>query len=249
MTAEPGFHLAVFDTPAAAAEEAASRIAAAVRDRPDIVLGLATGNTMLGVYDHLAARHREGLSLARATAFNLDEYVGLAPGHPAGFAAYMARHLGERTDLPASRMHLPDPADPAAFEEAIGGAGGIGLQLLGIGRNGHIGFNEPGTPPDSRTRVVTLSAGTRRANAGDFPAGEAVPPRAVTMGVATILEASEIVLLATGAAKAPALAHALAGPVGPEVPASFLRRHRALTVLCDAAAAAGLTRATTPTGP
>ncbi|MCW2309628.1 glucosamine-6-phosphate deaminase [Rhodobium gokarnense] len=221
----------------AAETEFARRIAAKVRRKPDMVLGLATGNSMIGVYRVLVAMHRkEGLSFAAATSFNLDEYCGLPAGHPASFASYMREHFFAHVDMPPGSAHLPDENACADYEAAIAKTG-IDLQILGIGRNGHIGFNEPGAPVTSRTRVVELAAATRTANQRDFPAGEAVPARAVTMGIATILAARSILLLATGPAKAEALAAALEGPVTPQNPASFLRLHADVTVICDRDAA------------
>ena len=229
---------------AAVADFVAERVAERLRATPDLVLGLATGQTFTAVYDRLAARHRRGdVSFAGATGFNLDEYVGLPPDHPASYHSFMRRCLFGRVDLDPGRGHLPDGAasDPQAearrYEEAIRAAGGIGLQLLGIGENGHIGFNEPGAPFSSRTRVVSLDSSTRAANRRFFGPGEDVPERAITMGVATIMEAREIVLAATGERKASALRRALAEPVTPACPASVLRRHPAATIVCDEAAA------------
>lgn len=229
---------------AEAAEAAvASRLIAALGAAPDAVLGLATGRSMVGVYRRCVAAFRGGaVSFARMTSFNLDEYCDLRAGHEASFRAYMQRELFDHVDADPARTHLPEGSAEGAraYEDAIAAAGGIGLQLLGVGRNGHIGFNEPGSPPDSRTRIVTLSPDTRAANKGDFPPGESVPERAVTMGLATILSARSIVLLATGAAKAEALAAALHGPVTTSVPASFLRHHPDVSVICDEEAAARL---------
>ncbi|RUT34745.1 glucosamine-6-phosphate deaminase [Arsenicitalea aurantiaca] len=223
---------------------AAGLVADQVARRPHSVLGLATGRTMIGVYEALIERaHAEGLSFAEVESFNLDEYCGLGPEDAASFARYMERHLFSRLDFDKARCHLPDglAADGAPrYEALIRRAGGIDLQLLGIGRNGHIGFNEPGSARGSRTRVVELSEETREANRPDFPAGHEVPGTAITMGVATILEARRIVLVATGAAKAEALAGALEGEVGEHNPASFLQGHRHVTIVCDREAAAGL---------
>lgn len=238
--------LEVFDSAAEAERAAAGRLAGCLRAGPAAVLGLATGATMEGVYRALVAQvEAGGVSLARATSFNLDEYLGLPPDDPASYRATMERLLFARTDLPRDRAHLPDglAADPEAearrYEAAIAAAGGLDLQLLGLGRNGHVGFNEPGSPADSRTRVVRLSEATRAANRAQFPPGRAVPERAITLGIATILEARALLLLVTGEAKHAALARSLSGPPSPDCPASLLLGHPALTVLADRAAAAG----------
>lgn len=203
------------------------------------VLGLATGRTMLPVYAWLRAWFEKGqLSFARCQSFNLDEYCGLPSGDPSSFAAYMRRNLFDHVDMPKDRFHLPGETDPAAFDDLIHDAGGIGLQLLGIGHNGHIGFNEPGADRDSHTHVVALAESTRKANAADFPAGVAVPTHAVTMGITTILGAAQILLLATGSGKAEILRRAFRGPVSADCPASHLQRHNHVTVICDNAAAA-----------
>lgn len=234
----------VFADAATAEHFVAEHIAAQMRSEPDSVLGLATGNSMIGVYRELIALHREGaVSFAGMTSFNLDEYVGLPATDPSNFASYMQRHLFDLIDADPAHLHLPDGNSTAAateYEALIAQSGGIDLQLLGIGRNGHIGFNEPGSPQESLTRLVDLTAHTREVNAADFPAGAQVPPQAVTMGIATILASREIILLATGAAKAEAIAQALQGPIDPACPASFLQLHTNLVIVCDTAAAAQL---------
>ncbi len=232
-----------------AARWVADEIESLVRGAAAPVLGLATGSTPLGVYRELARRAAAGLSFARLTTFNLDEYLGLAPDHPASFRAYVERHVVQPLGLDPRRVHLPPSdvdgarADEAAlaYERAIQAAGGIDLLLLGVGPNGHLAFNEPGSERDSRTRVVELAPETRAANARDFPAGEEVPRRAITMGIATILEARALRVLAFGAHKADVVARALEGPVGPAVPASFLRGHADVRVLLDPPAARALT--------
>ncbi|RDJ27785.1 glucosamine-6-phosphate deaminase [Bosea caraganae] len=231
---------------ATAAARAAELIAARVVAGRARVLGLATGGTMVPLYAHLVAAVRAGrLSLSAVTSFNLDEYVGVAPQMPASFHAYMRLHLLDEADLDPARAHVPDgmapdlTAEASRYEMAITRAGGIDLQVLGIGANGHIGFNEPGSDFGSRTRVLELSEATRRANAADFPDG-AVPERALTMGIATILEAREIVLLAIGAKKAAAIAAAIEGPLSPNCPASALRLHAQVRIICDKAAASQL---------
>lgn len=225
-----------------AAEDAQREAAAAIRDyitsarRP--VLGLATGRTMLPVYAWLCRWFdQKTLSFRDCTSFNLDEYCGLKGDDPSSFAAYMRRNLFDHVDMASDRFNLPQESCPAAFDDLIEQTGGIGLQLLGIGLNGHIGFNEPGTDQNSRTHLVKLAASTRSANAADFPVGVSVPSHAVTMGIATILDAQRILLLATGAAKAEALRRAFLGPVSADCPASYLQLHSHVTVICDSAAA------------
>ena len=225
---------------------AARRVAEQVRAKPTSVLGLATGRTMLPLYDELARLHAaEGLSFARVTSFNLDEYVGVAPGEPGSFRHFMQVHLLERTDLPARSLHLPDGTarDPAAaargYEAAIRAAGGIDLQLLGLGANAHLGLNEPGSSLASRTRVKALAEETRAANRGALPGRVRM---AITVGLGTILDARACLLIATGAAKAGAVAAALEGPLTASAPASVLQLHPHVFAYVDEAAAAGLVR-------
>jgi glucosamine-6-phosphate deaminase len=214
--------------------------------KPDAVLALPTGATPRPLYAELVRRHRdEGLSFARATTFNLDEYVGIAPDHPASFRRYMDEALVRHVDLPPERAHVPDGmaadvgAACAAYEAAIAAAGGLDLALLGLGEDGHIAFNEPGSSLGSRTRIKTISERTRAANQPAFGA-EQVPRHVITMGVATILGARRCLLLVTGAPKAGALARAVEGPLGAMCPASSLQLHPRATVLADEAAAADL---------
>lgn len=232
----------VFPTGGAAEASVAAAIAAQLRAQPASVLGLATGNSMIGVYRELVRLHREEkLSFAQMTSFNLDEYCGLGADDPSSFSAYMHRHLFDLVDADPKSLHLPSGHDADAgtrYERLIEAAGGIDLQLLGIGRNGHIGFNEPGSVQSSRTRIVELAPRTREVNATDFPPGVEVPAHAITMGIATILASRRIILLATGGAKAEALAAAVTGPMGAHNPASFLQAHRDVTLICDAEAAA-----------
>ena len=237
----PDFH--IFPSASATADAVAAHLAARLAVQPSIRFGLATGNTFVPVYAALIERYRAGgLSFAQATSFNLDEYVGLPPEHVASFGAYMQSHLFDHVDLPDGQGLLPVVAGDIEaacrnYEAAITAAGGIDLQLLGIGRNGHIGFNEPGSTFDSRTRQVELTPSTQEANKADFPKGEAVPPSAVTMGIGTILEARDIVLVAVGAAKAEALHMAFRGEQTPACPASALQRHGKVLVFCDETAA------------
>ncbi|MDT0681268.1 glucosamine-6-phosphate deaminase [Roseicyclus sp. F158] len=245
MTHAP--ELTILDDGDAVTSEAARMIAAVIADTPGAVLGLATGRTPLAVYARLREDAAAGkLSFEGVRSFNLDEYLGLPPEHPASYHSYMRREFFDHVDLRAGDWHLPDGMadDPAAaggrYEVAIRQAGGIDLQLLGIGENGHIGFNEPGAPFDSRTRKVALAASTIAANASEFPDGQTPPSHALTMGIATILEARRIVLLATGSKKAKALDAMLSGTIDPAVPASALRLHPAVTILCDKEAASCL---------
>ncbi len=232
----------------AAADRVARTLADAIRSNPHCVLGLATGRTVEPVYTRLAAIHRdEGLSLRGVTTFNLDEYVGASRDDEWSFYRFTFRHLVEPTDLPAASVHVPDGAAPDIFAEAerydaaIGAAGGIDLQLLGLGQNGHIGFNEPGSSLGSATRAKALSEETLRANQEDLPAlGRNRPEAAITVGLGTILSARSCLLLAVGSAKARAVAALVEGPVTARVPASVLQHHPNATVVLDAAAAAGL---------
>ncbi|MFZ5815147.1 MAG: glucosamine-6-phosphate deaminase [Bacillota bacterium] len=230
----------VYTDYAALSRRAAELVAELVRAKPGAVLGLPTGATPKGFYRALAA---SGLSLAGVTTFNLDEYVGLPREHPESYYTYMKQHLFDHVDLRPENCHLPDgmAADAAAecrrYEEAIRAAGGIDLLLLGLGLNGHIGFNEPGTPWDSRTRKVALAEETRQANARFFDNPDEVPTHALTMGIGTILEARRILLLASGAAKAAIVREMLEGVPRVEVPATALQTHPAVTVLLDKEAA------------
>ena len=192
--------------------------------------------------------HREeGLDFSRVRTFNLDEYRGLGRDHPRSFRRWMEGVLFEHVNLAPESTCIPDgdveagelARHCAALERRIAEAGGIDLQLLGLGRNGHIGFNEPGSPRDARTRLVELDALTRADAAADFGSLEAVPTRAVTLGVATILEARRIRVLAFGASKAEVVRRVLRSPVGPEVPATYLRDHPDARLLVDPAAAVG----------
>ncbi len=222
-------------------------IAALLTGRPDAVLGLATGSSPLAVYRDLARRRAAGeVSFAAARAFLLDEYVGLAPDHPRSYRRFIAEELERHVDFRPGAVRGPDavsadvPAACAAYEAAIAEAGGVDLQLLGIGTDGHIGFNEPGSSLASRTRIKTLTDRTREDNARFFPSLDAVPRHVVTQGVGTILEASHLVLLASGTAKAEAVARAVEGPVTAMVPASALQLHPHVSVVVDEPAAACL---------
>lgn len=226
---------------------AAQQIANRLKRLPDSVLGLATGGTMEAVYARLIDQFRAGeISFAQSRSFNLDEYVGLPPDHPRSYWHYMREQLFDHVDFAPGATHLPhgDAADPEAeadaYERAIKAAGGIGLQLLGLGTNGHIGFNEPISSLSSLTRVKTLTRSTRDANARYFDNSAEVPRLAITMGIGTILNADEVVLLAYGAGKAEVAARMIEGPLSASCPASALQWHRKATIILDDAAASRL---------
>ncbi|MEJ7843796.1 MAG: glucosamine-6-phosphate deaminase [Rubrobacter sp.] len=230
----------------AMSKAASDLVARRLRERPGTTLLLPTGTTPLGTYRRLVALHRSGtLSFARATFFNLDEYLGVPRDHPASYHVYMKENFYGLVDADPARVHVPDGAapDPRAecerYEAAIREAGGVDLCVLGIGRNGHVGFNEPGATFGSRTRVVRLAESTRRVNAGDFE-GDHAPEKAITVGMATIFRAREVLLLASGANKAKAVATAVCGKVSEDVPASMLRRHPNAAFLLDEEAATAL---------
>jgi len=219
------------------------------------VLGLATGSTPLGVYNELIRMHREeGLSFRNVVTFNLDEYWPMPRGELQSYWRFMHENLFEHIDIDPANIHMPDGTIPRRevprfcehYEQAIRDAGGIDFQLLGIGRTGHIGFNEPGSPRDSRTRLITLDRVTRIDAASDFFGEQNVPRQAITMGVATILSAKRIVLLAFGEHKAEIIRRAVEGEVTPAVAASYLQQHPSARIVLDAAAAAELTRFKTP---
>ncbi|TWU15134.1 Glucosamine-6-phosphate deaminase [Allorhodopirellula heiligendammensis] len=222
-------------------------MAEAVASHPSCVLGLATGSTPLQVYSELCRRHREdGLSFGDVTTFNLDEYLGLKVGHPQSYRHFMQTQLFDQVDIDIPRTHFPDVhADDVQqasehYEHQLSESGGIDLQLLGIGTNGHIGFNEPGTTLESLTRVVDLAPSTIRSNTRFFESAEQVPRQAITMGIASILRAKKVVLLATGAAKAAAVAGAIQGPITADNPASYLQSHADVLFVLDEPAAAQL---------
>ncbi len=237
----------------------ADRIVAVVHDAVSTsgrcVLGLATGSTPLGIYRELIRRHAAGsLDFSQVITFNLDEYYPMPAESPHSYRRYMWENLFAHVNVKPENVHIPDGTTPRqeiraachAYEAAIHAAGGIDLQILGIGKTGHIGFNEPGSSRRSRTRLVTLDTVTRRDAAADFFGEDNVPREAITMGVGTILEAREVVLIATGEHKAQIIRRAVEGDVSPDVAATFLQDHPNATVYLDAAAAADLTRIATP---
>lgn len=226
---------------------AADVVAAQVSRRPDTVLGVATGSSPLGTYRELARRQAQGsLELSGIRCFALDEYVGLPAGHPACYASVLEREVARPFGLPTSQVRVPDGSRPDLeracrdYEETITRSGGIDLQILGIGANGHIGFNEPTSSMSSRTRVKALSAQTRSDNARFFDDPGDVPAHCLTQGLGTILDARRVLLVAQGGHKAAAVAAAVEGPVSAMCPASVLQFHQAVTVVVDEAAAAGL---------
>ncbi|WP_225769605.1 glucosamine-6-phosphate deaminase [Inquilinus sp. Marseille-Q2685] len=225
------------------AAAAAAEILAAMAARPRLVLGVATGRTMEPLYARLARSASEGADWSGVEIFALDEYVGLAPGHPGSFRSYLEQRLADPLRIAPERLHVPDGAsiDPAEeacrYEARIQAAGGIDLQLLGLGRNGHIAFNEPGSPLDSRTRVVRLARSTREDGRATLPQRMEPPRAGITMGIGTILEARRLLLLATGPAKEPAARATRFGPVSADCPASVLRLHPDATLVLDRAAA------------
>jgi glucosamine-6-phosphate deaminase len=231
----------------AAAELVARIVAKELRANPHLVLGLATGRTMECVYRHLVQHHRkQHLDFSLCSTFNLDEYVGLFPSDPNSYRHYMDHHLFRHVNVDPRNTHLPNglasdlTAECSHYEATIKRFGGIDLQLLGIGKAGHIGFNEPLSAMRSRTRVKALTPTTLKQNAGFFGGEERVPRRAITMGVGTILECRRCLLLATGESKAKVIAQAVEGPITSMVTATALQLHPHCTVIVDEAAAAQL---------
>ena len=249
----------VFASASLAAEYACQRVAATVecrvREVGYCVLGLATGSTPVAVYRGLIALHRAGrLSFRNIVTFNLDEYHPMNPNDPQSYSRFMHEQLFDHVDILPENIHIPDGAIAMEkvgaycrdYEERIVASGGIDLQLLGIGRSGHIGFNEPGSGVESRTRLITLDRMTRMDAAGDFFGEQHVPRQALTMGVATILGARRILLLAFGENKAGIVAQTVEGPMSNRIPASFLQKHPNAECVLDPAAAADLTRSKCP---
>jgi glucosamine-6-phosphate deaminase len=238
----------IFDTPEEVASALAHSLADAIRDKPDLVIGLPTGRTPVAAYAELRRLHAAGdVDFSRVTTFNLDEFAGVRPSHPGSFRRFMDEHLFNAVNLDASRIHFLNGAAPDLdaecdrYEAAINAAGGMDLQLLGIGANGHIGFNEPGEQLVSRTHRVVLHQSTRRENAALFGGDPAnVPREALSMGMGTILKARAIVLLATGERKAQCVEQTVRGPLTTRLPASFLQTHPHVEFFLDAAAAARL---------
>ncbi|SEM70498.1 glucosamine-6-phosphate deaminase [Lihuaxuella thermophila] len=219
---------------------AAERIIGKVKRARNIKLGLATGGTPTGVYRELIEDHRKnGTSYRHVTTFNLDEYVGLSPEHPSSYHYYMNKNLFEHIDIPKEKTYLPNgmsadlEAECRRYETLIEAEGGIDIQILGIGLNGHIGFNEPGTPFDSLTHVVQLAETTREANSRYFGSPDEVPTHAVTMGIGTIMKSREILLLVNGRNKADILRRLFEEKVTEQLPASVLKTHPHVTIIAD----------------
>ena len=249
----------IWDDAREASLHVAHSIALAIRqkqqDGEKLVLGLATGSSPIRVYEELVRMHREeGLSFRNVITFNLDEYYPMLPEARQSYVRFMKEYLFDHIDIPASQIHIPDGSQPLEdveaycerYEKLMDLNGGIDIQLLGIGRTGHIGFNEPGSWADSRTRMVRLDGLTRRDAIKDFDSEEDVPYRAITMGIGSIMKARKIYLLAWGQHKAAVLKAAVEGEITPSVPATFLQRHPNVRVIVDAAAAEELTKIKTP---
>jgi glucosamine-6-phosphate deaminase len=237
----------VIAPPGELARLAADAVEGLLRATPEAVLGLATGSSPLAVYDELVRRHKEGLSFARARAFMLDEYVGLPADHPERYRNVINKEFASRVDFAPGAVQGPDglatdlPAACAAYEQAIADAGGVDLQILGIGTDGHIAFNEPGSSLASRTRIKTLTKQTREYNARLFGGSvDDVPRHCLTQGLATIMSARHLVLLASGRAKAEAVHQLVEGPISAMWPATIMQLHPHATVLVDDAAASRL---------
>ncbi len=227
----------IIDTEENIAKKAAQRYVELLSRNPDAVLGFATGSTPLGLYAELARLCGEGkVSFRDVTSFNLDEYAGLDGSHDQSYRYFMNHNLFEHIDIDVSRTHVPSGLDIAAaeaYDKAIEEAGGIELQLLGIGNNGHIGFNEPGTPLDSITHLVDLTEMTRKANARFFTSLDEVPTQAVTMGIKTVMNARSIMLMALGKGKADIVKASFTGPITTQVPASILQLHPSVEIYLD----------------
>jgi glucosamine-6-phosphate deaminase len=227
-----------------AAAVVAGFIARTLRHAPDVVLGLPTGRTMIPVYEELVRLHQRGRAdFKRATTFNLDEFWGVQSSDPGSFCSFMRRHLFDRVNLSKTSAHFPAGDQPLAYDESIERAGGLDLCLVGLGLNGHLGFNEPADALVARTHRVRLLPATRGANAYLFGgrAGD-VPPFAVSMGIGTILRSRAVLLLVTGSDKARVVRKAIAGPVTTRVPASLLQAHSNVVIVLDRRAAAQLRR-------
>ncbi len=241
-------HIRLCKTPGAVAAAAASLLISRINARPSLVLGLPTGATPIPLYRALvAAYQRQRVDFSRVTTFNLDEFLGVGKGHPGSYQTFMQTHLFDQVNLSPRRTHLPNglaedwQAECQRYEAAITRAGGLDVVVVGIGRNGHLGFNEPAPTLTARTHRIKLRPESRRANATLFGGRwQAVPAWALSMGIGTILNAREVVLLATGSSKSVVLRRALQGPITTRVPASLLQLHPHVTAIVDADAGAAM---------
>jgi glucosamine-6-phosphate deaminase len=239
----------ILKDPQAASQAAGDLVASLIRNKPAAVLGLATGSTPVGLYRELVARHKAGeIDFSKVSTFNLDEYAGLQPEHDQSYYRFMQENLFFHINIPARQTHIPDgladdiPAHCEQYERDIKAAGGVDLQILGIGANGHVGFNEPTSSLVSRTRIKSLTKHTIDENARFFGGPEEVPRHVITMGVGTIMESRQVLMLAFGEKKARAVADMIEGPLASYVPASMLQMHPKTTVFLDEEAAMELKR-------
>jgi len=237
----------IFPSTGAAAVAAADLVADQLSAQPESVLALPTGHTPVPLYRALVRRHREGRAdFSRASAFSMDELIGIGPDHPASYQAFLREHLFRHVNIAAARTHLLTGdardwrAEAARIERRLAELGGLDLAILGIGMNGHVAFNEPASALTARTHRARLALASRRAHAGPFGTWRRVPAHALTMGIGTLLSARRVLLIATGAPKASIVRRALAGPVTTALPASLLQLHPRVDVVLDRAAAAGL---------
>lgn len=226
-------------------QKAAEEIISRIQRNPSLNLGLATGSTPTGLYQELIRDHKQNqTSYKDINTFNLDEYMGIPKKDRNSYHYFMCEHLFEHIDIPLDQTHIPDGTakdldeECIRYEQFIEEHGGIDLQILGIGQNGHIGFNEPGTPFDSRTHIIDLAESTRKANSRFFESLEDVPKQAITMGIASIMDSKEIFLLVSGSSKAKALARLMNGDVSEQFPASVLQKHPNVTIFADKEATA-----------
>lgn len=233
----------VYQNPTLAAEAAATLIASEIMAKPDVVLGLPTGSSPVATYGELIRMNKEGVvDFSQVTTFNLDEYVGLDGSHPQSYRRFMNENLFDHVNILKENTHVPCgtgdvEANARAYEAAIAAAGGIDLQFMGIGRNGHIGFNEPADAYTDCTGIIELTASTIDANKRFFDSADEVPRQAISMGVGTIMRARKTLLIATGIEKAEAVRTLVKGPISPRLPASALRLHANAVIVLDAAAA------------
>lgn len=235
----------IYPTSELASSAAAVLIAGQIIDEPKSILGLATGSTPVPIYQELIELYHKGvIDFGNVTTYNLDEYVGLAPDHPCSYRRFMQENLFAHVNVPAERIHIPNgmaqnvEEECLGYDEAIAAEGGLDLQLLGLGANGHIGFNEPAEKFTTHSFCVKLTEQTLKDNRRFFEDDAVMPTHALTMGIASIMQAKRIVLVATGKNKAAAVKAMVEGPVDPNVPASILQMHRHATIILDAEAAA-----------